>query len=114
VLIETDLKLPIVFIKDNAIGIVNFNKELMNVLSCWIAVTSGVVVGKPLRRSETTVEDISLDNELKRPMRSRPTTATVSRTFTYVSRPPSSSKFSRTLIRTEEVPVVRCSGPYIT
>ena len=47
----------------------------MNVLAGWIVTTNEVFVSKPLRRSGTAVEDLSLDNELKKPLRSRPTTA---------------------------------------
>lgn len=115
VLIETDAKLPIVFVRGNCIGIVNFSRQLMNVLANWIATTNEVLVGRQtLRRSETTTEDIHLDNELKKPLRSRPTTATISRTFTYASRPPSSSIYKSKQLPVEEAPVVRCSGPYLT
>jgi hypothetical protein len=71
----------------------------MNVLAGWIVTTNEVFVSKPLRRSGTAVEDLSLDNELKKPLRSRPTTAAISRTFTYASRPPSSSNFSKSMMR---------------
>jgi hypothetical protein len=36
VLIETDCKLPIVFIKDSAIGMVNLSRQLETVLINWV------------------------------------------------------------------------------
>lgn len=114
VLIETDQKLPMVFSKNHILAMVNFCKQFQTILENWMVEESGGTVQRQtIRRSETATDDITLDNDRRRSVKSRPTTAAISRTFTYASRPTSSNPYKSPL-KIQINPCVRTSGPYLT
>jgi hypothetical protein len=118
VLVETDCRIPMVYLKGNALGIINMCTSFQSIVANWFVETSqGTVTKGHIKRSESVSDDLGLDNQRRSSVRSRPTTATMSRTFTYVShisRPASGVPKNRDAkINDIDIPpCIRCSGPY--